>query len=88
MRVSAIQPLSIWFDGNFVQANFLSIYCTNDNLFDSASFEWKLYQNENTPLIAGYIAMQGQDYQDWGNQPDINQAALIWVAQQLNITLI
>lgn len=88
MRISPIQQMTIWVDGKLEQINFLSVYCPNDNLFDRAVFEWKLYQTESIALLSGYLCMEGEDYEDWGNQPDINQAALIWVAQQLNITLI
>jgi hypothetical protein len=33
-----IVPINIWYNGQNVQANFLQLFCINDNLLNSANF--------------------------------------------------
>ena len=71
----------------------------NDNLESSATFYYQLYaealDEQGLPiigesLIGGNLTMDGQDYEDWGNQSgvDINTWAYNWSASKLNIVII
>lgn len=91
-----IQPISIWVNGSEKQGSFLSAI-SEDNLKDSAKFYWQIFEgitNENDELVSGSqlasgnLVMSGADYENWNNDPSINEAAYIWVASQLGLTLI
>lgn len=94
--MKAIQPISVWFNGEQVQANSLNLYVVNDNLASSATFCYQLLNvtvdQEGTALSQqlsqGNLTMSGTDYQNWGNTGDINDEAYVWAAQQLNLTLV
>lgn len=85
-----IQPITIWSNGQQLTGNWLLAKVINDNLKDTAIFLWQIFQNDNieTPITQGNLTMSGQDYIDWNNETDINDAAYIWIAQQLNLTII
>jgi len=89
-----IQPISIWVNGSFKTASFLSAISINDNLKDSATFYWQLFEAiENTELSGqqlaqGNLTMLGEDYQQWSSEPDANSWAYNWIAEQLGLTLI
>ena len=90
-----IEPIVIWNDGQQKSASILTAKIVNDNLENSCSFFYELLQGgqgtEATPLIVGQtladgnILMQGQDYLDWDNS---NEAAYVYIAEKLNLTLI
>jgi hypothetical protein len=90
-----IQPVSIWINGQVLQATTLNAYVINDNLIDNATFYYGLYAasvEENTLgqlLSQGNLTMDQQDYIDWSNDDlDINNAAYNWIAEQLGLTII
>jgi hypothetical protein len=90
-----IQPIDIWSGGQQVQANNLDMYVINDNLSTSATFYYQVlsvtYSQDNImttqQLAQGNLTMNGTDYDNWNANPDINDAAYTWAAQQLNLTL-
>ena len=90
-----IEPVTIWKNGKSQEANLLNAYIINDNLATSCSFYYSLNASgegkEAMPLIIGQtlaegnIAMTGQDYLAWDNS---NEAAYVYIADKLNLTLI
>lgn len=94
MKVQEITPINIWNQGELVEVDKLGIEVNFDNLVNAATFKYYLlkYWNDGdlsvNPVVSGFITMDGQDYVDWNADPDINQAAMIWVANNLNITLV
>ena len=88
-----ISPISIWKNGQQIQANNIKMYIVHDNLASSATFYYELLNvdaqtSQRISLSDGNLIIDGQDYIDWGENEDINQAAFTWVAGQLNITLV
>lgn len=86
-----IVPINIWYNGQNVQANFLQLFCINDNLLNSANFNYALlyqdpsitYTTNPNPLVQGNLLMTGPDYEtDWNN----NDQAWNWAAKSLNLT--
>jgi len=90
-----IQPITAWKNGEQLEANLLNAYIINDNLQSSCSFYYSLNAGgegtEALPLVIGQtlaegnITMSGQDYLDWDNS---NEAAYVYIAEKLNLTLI
>jgi hypothetical protein len=90
-----IQPVTIWKNGESQEANLLNAYIVNDNLQSFCSFYYSLNAGgegtEAMPLVIGQmladgnINMSGQDYLDWDNS---NEAAYVYIAEKLNLTLI
>ena len=92
--MKAIQPVNIWSGGQSLQANNLDMYVINDNLSSSATFYYQLLKVETIDdnmttqqLAQGNLTMSGTDYDNWNTVPDINDAAFVWAAGQLNLTL-
>jgi hypothetical protein len=93
--MKAIQPITIWKNGESQEANLLNAYIINDNLQSSCSFYYSLNSSgegtEAMPLVIwqtladGNITMSGDDYLAWDNS---NEAAFSYIAKQLNLTLI
>jgi hypothetical protein len=82
--MKAIQPVSIWDNGQTVEATILNSYCINDNLSTSAAFYYSLLSDSSQQLNQGNLTMTGEDYQAW----QTNEYAYDWVAAQLNLTII
>lgn len=90
-----IQPVTIWKNGESQEANLLNAYIINDNLQSSCSFYYSLNASgegtEAMPLVIGQtlaegnVQMSGQDYLDWNNS---NEAAYVYIAEKLNLTLL
>jgi hypothetical protein len=92
--MKAIQPVNIWTGGQSLQANNLDMYVISDNLSSSATFYYQLLKvetiDDNTStqqLAQGNLTISGTDYDNWNATPDINDAAFVWAAGQLNLTL-
>lgn len=91
-----IQPITFWANGQQLQAGTFSMYISNDDLVSSATFYYQVLSVTNNPdggitaipAAQGYLYMNGAEYEAWGQTSDINEAAYIWGAQQLNLTLI
>lgn len=90
-----IEPVTIWKNGESQEANLLNAYIINDNLATACSFYYSLNASgegtEAYPLVIGQtlaegnVQMSGQDYLDWDNS---NEAAYVYIAEKLNLTLI
>ncbi len=93
--MKSIEPVTIWKNGESQEANLLNAYIVNDNLQSSCSFYYSLCASgegtEAMPLVIGQtlaegnIAMTGEDYLAWDNS---NEAAYVYIAEKLNLTLI
>jgi hypothetical protein len=87
-----IQPVSIWYNGSFTNANIFNLYVINDNLSSSATFYYALYSGTidelGTKLAEGNLVMTGFDYEAFTTSPDSNAYAYQWGATQLNLTII
>lgn len=92
--MKTIQPVTAWYNGQEVQATVLSATCFNDNLLDTAQFQYQLMQEIPVPdpnpflsylqpVVQGYLTMTGEVYQNW----ETNDYAYAWVAEQLNLTI-
>jgi len=95
--MKAIQPVNIWAGGQNVQANNLDMYIINDNLSSSATFYYQLLNvttdgegnvTSSQQLAQGNLTISGTDYENWGDAGNINDAAYVWAAGQLNLTLV
>lgn len=91
-----IQPVTIWVNGQQVQANNLAMYIINDNLSSLATFYYQLLNittdqdgtTNSSQLTQGNLTISGTDYDTWGESANINDQAYVWAAQQLNLTLV
>jgi hypothetical protein len=83
-----IQPVSIWYNGQMVQATIFNMTSTNDNLIDSATFYYALFVNPNFQVADGTLTMTGADYTTYSSSTSSNDFAYSWGATQLNLTLI
>ncbi len=90
-----IEPIGIWKNGESQEANLLNAYIINDNLATSCTFYYQLCSSgegtEAMPLVIGQtlaegnITMNGEDYLNWD---DSNNAAYLYIAEKLNLTII
>jgi hypothetical protein len=89
--MKAIQPITIWKNGESQEANLLNAYIINDNLQSSCSFYYSLNASGSEPdsigkiLADGNITMSGEEYLAWDGD---NDYAFSYIAEQLNLTLI
>lgn len=89
-----IQPVSVWYNGTDQEAVTLNAYSTSDNLSSQATFVWQLFsaaqdqESYGITLSSGTLTMAGEDYTNWNADPDINEAAYSWIADQLSLTII
>jgi hypothetical protein len=74
--MKTISPVNIWLNGQSVSVNQFQLYCTYDDLTDTATF------NYNLGGISGNLTMSGGSYTE-GNTSRWN-----WAAAQLNLTII
>lgn len=88
-----IQPVTVWSNGQEVQADGLNAYVVSDNLSSQAVFYYgignivyNLYPAlpSVNVLASGQLTMTGQAYEDY----QTNQYAWDWVAAQLNLTIV
>jgi hypothetical protein len=86
--MKAIQPVTIWVNGETKQGVWLNAYIINDNLLDSATFYWNILDVTELQLAQGNLTISGQSYIDWNANPDINDDAYLWISLQLGLTLI
>jgi hypothetical protein len=95
--MKAIQPITSWSNGQQLQANTFNMNSINDNLSTSATFYYQILAvvtdadgnvTSSTQVAEGNLYMGGTDYETWGDATDINEAAYVWGAQQLNLTLV
>lgn len=93
MKIQDIQPIQIWNNGEQVQVEKIGVEISYDNMINFANFKYSMFSNyvnpdyQNPPVYIGYIGIEGQDYIDWGNAGDVNQEAIKYVCQKLNLTI-
>jgi hypothetical protein len=90
-----IQPVTAWKNGEQLEANFLNAYITRDNMENFAEFYYSLNAGgegtEAMPLVIGQVVAEGniimnaEQYIAWDNS---NEAAYVYIAEKLNLTLI
>jgi hypothetical protein len=81
--MKTIQPISIWQNGENVEATILNAYVVNDNLSNSATFYYSLLNDNLNSLNQGNLTMTGDDYLKY----ETNLYAYDWVAAQLKLTI-
>jgi hypothetical protein len=86
--MKTIQPLSIWDNGQTLEAKILNAYAVNVTLGTSATFYYSLMtESENgkvgVQVAQGNLTMTGADYTKW----DLDSYAWDWVASQLKLTI-
>ena len=83
-----IQPIQIWNAGQQQTATKFSLVTVYDDLETYATTYYQLLTSDSVQLTAGNQNIDGQDYQDWNNDPDANTWILNWSTTQLGITVI
>jgi hypothetical protein len=83
-----IQPVSIWYNGQMIQATIFNMTSISDNLTDQCTFYYQLLSATNIQLAEGNLTMTGFDYEAYSTSPDSNAYAYQWGATQLNLTLV
>jgi hypothetical protein len=83
-----IEPVSIWDNGQNLEAKILNAYAVNVTLGTSATFYYSLMtENEDgtqgVQLAQGNLNMTGEAYAQW----EVDSYAWDWVAAQLNLTI-
>lgn len=93
--MKAIQPVSLWINGTIQQANVFSLISYDDNLTSRASLNYNLGQQSQTAdgpkivfLQEGTLTIEGEDYESWSNQPDVNTWVYQWAAEKLNLVIL
>lgn len=86
--MKTIQPISIWDNGQTLEAKVLNSYASNVVLGLNATFYYNLMTtNEDGSLgfqlRQGYLLMEGEAYSKW----EVDAYAWDWVAKQLKLTI-
>jgi hypothetical protein len=86
--MKTIEPVSIWDNGQTIEAKVLNAYAVNVALGTSATFYYALLaENDDetlgVTLAQGNLNMTGEAYQEWTT----DNVAWDWIAQQLNLTI-
>lgn len=86
--MKTIQPVSIWDNGQTVEAKVLNAYAVNVTLGTSATFYYALLAENADETLGGTLAqgnltMTGEAYQEWTT----DNVAWDWIAAQLNLTI-
>lgn len=90
--MKTIQPVKVWYNGSEVDATILNASIQNDNLKDSATFNYQLMalfpsgmQGQLFPMSVAnnFLTMTGEDYEKW----DTNDYAYEWIAKKLNLVI-
>jgi len=83
-----IEPVTIWYNGQMLQATIFNLIGINDNLLDNCIFYYQLFVDPNFQVAEGNLTMTGFDYEAYTTSPDSNSYAYQWGATQLNLTLV
>jgi hypothetical protein len=86
--MKTIEPVSIWDNGQVLEAKILNAYAVNVTLNTSATFYYQLFAETTYGYVANQVAqgnltMTGEAYQQW----EVDSYAWDWVAEQLNLTI-
>jgi len=93
--MAQIQPVSTWYQGEIRQASVFNLYCSGDNLIDSATFKYQLIElivvspEEQTSqtLITGELSINGVEYAEWDVSADANEWIYQWAANKLGLII-
>ena len=93
-----IQPITIWSNGQQLTATVISMSSVADDLVANATFYYELLSPSKIDedgnvlgynrIVQGYLNISDSEYDAWGDAANINEAAYVWGAQQLNLTLV
>jgi hypothetical protein len=81
--MKTISPVSIWQNGQNVQAIYLKAEVQSDNLIDYASFAYMLCDADFLNVNNGLVSISGKDYIAY----QTNQYAWDYIATSLNLTI-
>lgn len=86
--MKTISPVSIWDNGQVLEATILNAYAVNVTLGTSATFYYALFATnedgtQGTQVAQGNLNMTGEAYAQW----EVDSYAWDWVAEQLNLTI-
>ncbi len=86
--MKTISPVSIWENGQILEAKILNTYAVNVTLGTSASFFYSLMQenedgSQGAQVAQGNLLMTGEVYAQW----EVDSYAWDWVAASLNLTI-
>jgi hypothetical protein len=86
--MKTIEPVSIWDNGQTVEATILNAYAVNVTLGTSATFYYSLLSETaegyvGSQVAQGNLSMSGEAYTQW----EVDSYAWDWVAEQLNLTI-
>lgn len=87
--MKTIQPISIWDNGQTLEAKILNAYAVNVTLGTSATFYYSLMTQkedgtQGVQVAQGNLTMIGEAYSQW----EVDSYAWDWIAAQLNLTII
>ena len=86
--MKTIEPVSIWDNGQVLEAKVLNAYAVNVTLGTSATFYYQLFTETvdlavGVQVAQGNLSMTGEAYEQW----EVDSYAWDWVAEQLNLTI-
>jgi hypothetical protein len=89
--MKTIEPVTVWFNGQEIQSTILKAIVSNDDLLNTATFQYQLmkenvvneFYNYLEVVVQNYLTITGEDYLAW----DSNDYAYEWIANQLNLTI-
>jgi hypothetical protein len=81
--MKTISPVSIWQNGQNIEALYLKAEVQADNLLNYASFAYMLLDADFINVNNGLVGISGQDYVDY----QTNQYAWDYIATSLNLTI-
>jgi hypothetical protein len=86
--MKTIQPVSIWDNGQNLEAKILNAYAVNVTLGTSATFYYALFAenvdgSQGIQIRNGNLNMTGESYAQW----EVDSYAWDWVASKLNLTI-
>ena len=89
-NLKQIEPVQIWTNGQLKTGNYINAYIIDDNLLNSATFHWSIFTQETngSEISAGELTISDPEYDVWGQSSDINEAAYVWICNELSLTLI
>jgi hypothetical protein len=83
-----IKPVSIWYNGQTINATIFSMNSISDNLSTNATFYYQLFSANNIQLAQGNLTIEGSDYTSYSSSQDSNAYAYDWAATELGLTII
>ncbi len=91
--MKTIQSVNVWQNGEVKSATKFNMNSVFDNLEDSATFFYELLSASQdsegnevlTQVAQGNLSLNGTEYEGWDGS---NDAAYIWGAGQLSLTII